>query len=146
MTHVLPDTDTLVRTALTTYYTDRGITASVWNLWPDDWYERRPLTIIRRVPGGPAPDPRFLDAAIVSVTCCAANRTAASLLARQTRVALFDACVDQYRDEEAGGYLSHFFESSAPAEDRSPGPQLHTDAFRFTGTYRITTRPLPAAD
>lgn len=148
MTPVLPDTDELVRLALAAGFTSRDIEASVWTLWPDDWYERTaisPLVIARRVPGGPAPDPRFLDAAIITVTTCARERTVSSLLARQARSVLYDQCVAQYRDTDAGGYLSAFFESSAPAEDRSPGAVLHTDAFRFTGTYRITTRPLLAA-
>jgi hypothetical protein len=145
MTHVLPDADILVRKALAAGYTARGITATVWTLWPNDWYEHMPLVVARRVPSGPASDPRFLDAAIVSVTACASDRTAASRLARQTRAVLWDACTAQFGDEEAGGYLSRFFESSAPAEDRSPGPVLHTDAFRFTATYRLTTRPHPAA-
>ena len=145
MTLVLPDADMLVRKALVAGYAGRGITATVWNLWPDDWYEQRPLVVARRVISGPASDPRFLDAAIVAVTTCASDRTAASLLARQTRAVLWDACVAQFSDAEAGGYLSHFFESSAPAEDRSDGPVLHSDAFRFTATYRLTTRPHPAA-
>lgn len=145
MIPVLPDADELVRKALTAGLVTRSIVASVWTLWPDDWYEQRPLIVARRVPGGPAPDPRFLDAGIITVTACAATRTAASLLARQTRAVLYDQCVAQFADADSGGYLSAFFESSAPAEDRSPGPVLHTDAFRFTGTYRITTRPLPAA-
>jgi hypothetical protein len=145
MTPVLPDTDELVRKALIAGLAGRSIPATVWTLWPDDWYAQRPLIVARRVPGGPAPDPRGLDAGTVTVTACAATREGASLLARQGRAVLYDQCVAQFADAGAGGYLSHFFESSAPAEDRSPGPVLHTDAFRFTGTYRLTTRPLATA-
>lgn len=148
MTHVLPDADELVRKALGAGLQVRGIAATVWTLWPDTWYELTAgggLVVARRVPAGPAPDPRFLDAATVDVTTCARARTEASLLARQVRAVLWDQCTAQYADAEAGGYLSHLFEDSAPAEDRSPGAVLHTDAFRFSATYRITTRPLPAA-
>lgn len=144
MTPVLPDTDDLVREALTAGYATHGITATVWTLWPDDWYARRPLTVARRAPGGAAADVRFLESAFVTVTSCAASRPDASLLARQSRAILVEQCSAQFASETAGGYLSHFFDVSGPAEDRSPGPVLHTDAFRFTATYRITSRPLPA--
>lgn len=145
MTRVLPDADELVRLAVAAGLTELGVTASVWTLWPDDWYSRMPLVVARRVPGGAAPDPRGVDAATITLTGCAPTRGAASLLARQARTALFDQCIDQFADIEAGGYLSSFDEDSAPAEDRTPGPVLHTDAFRFTGTFRVITRPLPAA-
>ncbi|MFD7101932.1 hypothetical protein [Streptomyces celluloflavus] len=145
MTPVLPDADTLVRLALTAGLAERGITASVWTLWPDDWYTRMPLVVARRVPGGAAPDPRGLDSATITLTACASTRTAASLLARQVRALLFDRCADQFAAVEAGGYLSSFGEDSAPVEDRTPGPTLHTDVYRFTGTFRVTTRPLSAA-
>lgn len=144
MTAVLPDADELVRLALAAGLTEQGVTASVWTLWPDDWYAQMPLVVARRVPGGAAPDPRGVDSATVTLTACARTRSAASRLARQARTALFGQCNDQFASIEAGGYLSSFGEDSAPAEDRAPGPQLHTDAFRFTGVFRVITRPLPA--
>ncbi len=144
MTPVLPDADELVRLALAAGLAERGVTASVWTLWPDDWYTQMPLVVARRVPGGAAPDPRGIDSAAITLTGCASTRAAASRLARQARTALFDQCVDQFADADAGGYLSSFGEDSAPAEDRTPGPVLHTDAFRFTGTFHVITRPLPA--
>lgn len=141
MTAVLPDLDELVRKAL-----DAALTAQVFNLWPDDWYERRPLVVARRVPGGGGIDRRFADAAIVDVQACAATRATASLLARQAEAALWDACIAQFSDAGAGGYLSRldFFTSGGPAELRANTATLHPDAFTFQATYAIQARPLPA--
>ncbi|WP_275462064.1 hypothetical protein [Streptomyces noursei] len=140
MTAVLPDADELVRAALAAWLAEQSIPATVWALWPDDWHSRMPLIVTRRIPGGGAPDPRGVDLATMTLTACAGTRTAAHLLARQARSALFDQCQRQFATSD--GYLSSFGEDSAPAEDRSPGPVLHTDAFRFSATYRVITRPL----
>lgn len=141
MTQVLPDLDILVREALTAALPD----ASVWTLWPGDWAARLPLVVARRVSGG-APDPRFLDAALVDVQVCAADRTAASLLARRARAALWDACERQFASEAAGGYLSRFAdEFGGPAELRTGDDAvLHTDVWRFQATYSIQARPARA--
>ncbi len=138
MSAVLPDTDALVRGALTAALPG----TQVFTLWPDDWASRLPLVTARRV-GGAAVDPRGLDAAVIDVQCAAADRNAASLLARQARAALFDACTAQYRDVAAGGYLSHFGDEAAgPAEIRTGTPAASPGLFRFQATYRVTARPL----
>lgn len=142
MTAVLPDVDTLVRGVLAA-----GLDgAQVFNLWPDDWYARMPLVVARRTPGSAAIDPRFLDAATVDVQTCAADRAAASLLARQARRALWDACTAQFADDTAGGYLSSFQEISGPAELRTGNDAVvHTDVFRIQATYLVQARPAPSA-
>ncbi|WP_411140248.1 hypothetical protein [Streptomyces sp. x-80] len=145
MTALLPDADELVRHALAAGLAERGVPASLWTLWPDDWYGQMPLVVARRVPGGAAPDPRGVDAAIITLTACASDRRAASLLARQVRTVLYEQCTHQFADAGAGGYLHAFAEYAAPAEDRAPGPVLHADVFRFTATYRVITRPHPAS-
>nr|WSZ97274.1 hypothetical protein OH820_17860 [Streptomyces sp. NBC_00857] len=139
MTPVLPDIDELVRAALTVELPQ----AHVFTLWPDDWVERLPLVVARRVAGA-APDPRGLDAALIDVQCASADRRAAHRLARQARVVLFDACAAQFTHPDADGYLSRFTaETSGPAELRDPHPAPGADLFRFQATYRITARPLP---
>lgn len=138
MTQVLPDLDILVRAALTAGLPD----ASVWTLWPDDWAARLPLVVARRVSGG-ADDPRFLDRALIDVQTCAADRTAASLLARRARAVLWDACANQFASTAAGGYLSRVVdEFGGPAELRTGNDALsHADAFRFQATYSLQARP-----
>ncbi|MDG4857358.1 hypothetical protein P8605_04165 [Streptomyces sp. T-3] len=140
MTTVLPDVDELVRAALTA-----GLPSgtSVFTLWPDDWPQRLPLVVARRVAGA-ALDPRGLDAAVVDVQCAAPDRRTAHRLARQVRAVLFDACAAQFTYPEAEGYLSRFAaEPSGPAEIRDTFPTPGADLFRFQATYRITARPLP---
>ncbi|GAA1160923.1 hypothetical protein F4556_005184 [Kitasatospora gansuensis] len=140
MTVPLPDTDALVRGALAAGLAATG--AQVFTLWPDDWTSWLPLVVARRV-GGSAVDPRGLDAAVIDVQCAAADRSAASLLARQAGAALFDACTAQWPDPAAGGYLSHFGDDvSGPAEIRTGSPAAGPDMFRFQATYRVTARPL----
>jgi len=136
---VLPDLDVLVREALTAALPD----ASVWSLWPEDWAARLPLVVAHRIPGGGAPDPRFLDGALVDVQTCAADRDAASLLARRARAALWDACEAQFASAAAGGYLSRFAsEFGGPTELRTGDDAvLAADAFRFQATYSIQARP-----
>ncbi|AJT67444.2 hypothetical protein T261_5828 [Streptomyces lydicus] len=139
MTAVLPDMDELVRAALTAGLPQ----ANVFTLWPDDWAQRLPLVVARRVAGA-APEPRGLDAALIDVQTAATDRRAAHRLARQARVVLFDACAAQFADAEAEGYLSRFrAETSGPAEIRDTHPTPGADLFRFQATYRITARPLP---
>lgn len=142
MTAVLPDLDTLVREALTAALPD----ASVFTLWPDDWASRLPLVVARRVAGA-ADDPRFLDRGLMDVTTCAADRGAASLLARRARAALWDACTAQFASAAAGGYLSRFAdEFEGPAELRTGNDALlHANVFRFQATYSIQARPARTA-
>lgn len=138
MTPVLPDVDELVRLAFTAAFP--GVTAVT--LWPGDWADRMPLLVARKVPGAAAVDPRGLDLSTISVTTCAAEKTEASLLARQARRALFDACLAQFGDAEAGGYLSHFDELTSPFLQRSGDAALsHSGVYRYEATYTVTTRP-----
>lgn len=139
MTPVLPDIDELVRAALAAGLPQ----AHVLTLWPDDWGQRLPLVVARRVAGA-APDPRGLDLALIDVQTAATDRRIAHRLARQARTVLFDACTAQFTHPEAEGYLSHFgAETSGPAEIRDAHPTPGADLFRFQATYRITARPLP---
>ncbi|MFM9595758.1 hypothetical protein ACKI1J_24140 [Streptomyces scabiei] len=138
MTPVLPDADTLVRRMYEAAFPD----ATVVNQWPSDWADRLPLLVARKVPGAGAVDPRGLDRSTISVTVCAADRAAASLMARQARTALFDACVAQFADTEAGGYLSHFTELVGPFWQRAGDASLnHSGVYRYEATYQVTSRP-----
>lgn len=138
MTPVLPDADTLVRLAYAAAFPD----ATVVNMWPGNWADRMPLLVARKVPGAAAVDPRGLDRSTISVTVCAADREAASLMARQARTALFDACVSQFSDAGAGGYLSHFAELVGPFWQRLGDAALnHSGVYRYEATYQVTTRP-----
>ena len=138
MTPVLPDTDELVRTAYQAAFPD----ATVVNVWPSDWAARLPLLVARKVPGSGAVDPRGLDRSTISVTACTGERASASLLARQARTALYDACVAQFANTGAGGYLSHFTELVGPFWQRSGDQALsHSGVYRYEATYQVTTRP-----
>ncbi|WP_405944755.1 hypothetical protein [Streptomyces sp. NBC_00932] len=138
MTPVLPDPDELVRLAYTAAMTD----VTVVNLIPGDWADRLPLLVARKVAGAAAIDARGLDLSTIAVTAIASTRAAASLMARQARAALRDACLEQFTDEDAGGYLSHFSELVSPFLQRSGDAALtHAGVFQFEATYQVTTRP-----
>jgi hypothetical protein len=138
MTPLMPDVDDLVRKAYTAALP--GVT--VVTVWPSDWAQQLPLLVARKVPGSAAVDPRGLDRSTISVTTCAATRGEASLLARQARKELFDACTAQFADEEAGGYLSHFNELVGPFWQRAGDSALnHSGVYRFEATYQVTSRP-----
>ncbi|MGW1837081.1 phage tail termination protein [Streptomyces sp. NPDC002067] len=135
MRPVLPDVDALVAAALR----DGLSGAAVRVLWPADWADQLPLVVARRVPGGSA-NPQGIDVALIDVQCAAADRLAASRLARLARVALADACRTQYRG--ADGYLIRFEDVTGPAEIRVGAPEAGPDLFRFQAAYRVTARPL----
>ncbi|ANZ19951.1 hypothetical protein ACH4YO_19220 [Streptomyces noursei] len=135
MRPVLPDVDALVVDALRT-----GLSgATVRVVWPEDWADRLPLVVARRVPGGSS-NPLGVDVALIDVQCAAPDRRDASRLARTARVALAEACRDQFRG--ADGYLSRFEDVSGPAEIRVGEPAAGPDLFRFQATYRVTARPI----
>ncbi|MFF2808639.1 hypothetical protein ACFVT2_15980 [Streptomyces sp. NPDC058000] len=135
MRPVLPDMDALVTDALRA-----GLSgATVRVLWPDDWADRLPLIVARRVLGGSS-NPLGIDMALIDVQCAAPDRRDASRLARTARVALAEACRAQFRG--ADGYLIRFEDVSGPAEIRVGQPQPCPHLFRFQATYRVTARPL----
>ncbi|MGG7570377.1 hypothetical protein [Streptomyces sirii] len=116
-----------------------GLTnAAVRVAWPDDWADRLPLVVARRVPGGSA-NPLGIDMALIDVQCAATDRREASRLARVARVVLADACVKQWHGPD--GYLSRFEDVTGPAEIRTGEPTAGPDLFRFQATYRVTARP-----
>lgn len=134
MIPLLPDTDALVTDALRASMP----TSYVCVLWPDDWSEKLPLIVARRV-SGTAPDFRGIDAAVIDVQCAATTRREASLIARTARVVLATACRDQFQGDD--GYLTRFEEVTGPAELRVGAPDNGPDLFRFQATYRVTSRP-----
>ena len=131
---ILPDVDELVTDALRAGLP--GVTVRV--LWPNDWAERLPLVVARRVAGA-AVDPVGLDAAVVDVQVAAPTRREASALARTARTVLLVACRAQFRGTD--GYLSHGEDVSGPFELRTGQPDSGPDLYRFQATYRITARP-----
>ncbi|UQA92864.1 phage tail termination protein [Streptomyces halobius] len=135
MRPVLPDVDALVVDALR-----EGLSgATVRVAWPDDWADRLPLIVARRVPGGSS-NPLGIDVALIDVQAAATDRREASRLARVARVVLADACRGQCRGTD--GYLSRFADVSGPAEIRTGEPTAGPDLFRFQATYRVTARPI----
>ncbi|UQA94929.1 phage tail termination protein [Streptomyces halobius] len=135
MRPVLPDVDALVGDALR-----HGLSAATVRVaWPDDWADRLPLVVARRVPGGSS-NPLGIDVALIDVQAAAMDRREASRLARVARVVLADACRGQYRGTD--GYLSRFEDVSGPAEIRTGEPTAGPDLFRFQATYRVTARPI----
>ncbi|AUG87143.1 hypothetical protein HOS58_gp11 [Streptomyces phage Attoomi] len=135
MRPVLPDVDGLVVAALADGLKDATVRVAV----PEDWPDRLPLVVARRVPGGSA-DARGIDVALVDVQTLAQDRREASRLARVARVVLADACRSQFRGPD--GYLSRFNDVSGPAEIRTGEPAAGPDLFRFQATYRVTARPI----
>ncbi|MFJ5923854.1 hypothetical protein ACIQF6_14775 [Kitasatospora sp. NPDC092948] len=140
MTALPPDVDALVRGALTA---ELGSGVTVMTLMPDDWARRLPLVVARTLPGTAAVDPRGVVAALVDLQIFAAARPQASEIARRAWRGLYDACMRQHAEADAGGYLSHFSDGSTlPAELRTgvpPAPDAAT--FRFQATVRLTARP-----
>ena len=135
LTPVMPDADRLVRLAFTAGLAARGRPAQVFTLWPGDWASRLPLVVARRVSGAPAPDPRGLDLPTISVTACAADRDEASVLARTCGPVLRDACLAQYRDVAAGGYLSTYLSGVEPAELRTGDRNSRQLAVKHHGVW-----------
>lgn len=130
-TPILPDVEALVLKALRARLT---AVRSVIEL-PADWDAASPLVTARRV-GGAAPDPRFVDRALMDVQVWHTDRRSASRLAREVRAILVDACRTKVADAE--GSLAHFTEVSGPW---SPGPEDHANLSRFIATYQLTARP-----
>ncbi|KDN84377.1 hypothetical protein [Kitasatospora cheerisanensis] len=140
MTALPPDVDALVRGALAA---ELGPGVTVMTLMPDDWAARLPLVVARALPAA-AVDPRGVIAAVVDLQALAADRTEASALARRAWRGLYDACVRQHAESDAGGYLSHFGAGgSSPAELRTGTPGPDAQSFRFQATVRLTARPTP---
>jgi hypothetical protein len=130
-TPILPDVDALVLKALRARLTAVRVAVDL----PADWDAASPLVVAHRV-GGAAPDPRFLDRALIDVQVWHTDRREASLLARTVRAILVDACRTAVSDAE--GSLSHFTEVSGPW---SPGPGDYANLSRFIATYQLTARP-----
>ncbi|QPB09696.1 hypothetical protein CPT_Shaeky_009 [Streptomyces phage Shaeky] len=131
MTATLPDVESLVLTALRARLPAVRSVVEV----PADWDAASPLIVAHRV-GGAAPDPRFVDRALMDVQVYHTDRRAASKLARDVRAILVDACRSNVADAE--GYLSSFTEVTGPW---SPGPGDHANLSRFIATYQLTARP-----
>ncbi|MFE0187739.1 hypothetical protein [Streptomyces sp. NPDC058989] len=113
--------------------------ATVRVAWPDDWADRLPLVVARRVPGGSS-NPLGIDVALIDVQAAATDRREASRLARVARVVLANACLKQRQG--ADGYLSRFEDVTGPVEIRTGEPTAGPDLFRFQATYRVICRPL----
>lgn len=131
MTATLPDVEALVLKAL------RASLPAVRCVveQPADWDAASPLVVAHRV-GGAAPDPRFIDRALMDVQCFHVGRPEASKLARDVRRILVDACRANVADDE--GHLSGFTEVMGPW---SPSPGDHANLSRFIATYQLTARP-----
>ncbi|KIZ17330.1 hypothetical protein [Streptomyces natalensis] len=135
MRPVLPDVDALVVDA----FRDGLSGATIRVAWPEDWTDRLPLVVARRVPGGSS-NPLGIDVALIDVQAAATDRREASRLARVARVVLADACLKQWQGPD--GYLSRFEDVTGPAEIRTGEPTAGPDLFRFQATYRVTARPI----
>lgn len=137
MNPVMPDLDALVLSALRA--ADLGATVAV--KWPaGSWESSLPLIVARQVAGGDANRLGRITG-LIDVQCAATTRKAASELARTARVALADACTDQFKGSD--GYLSHFYDVMAgPTEITSGTVATDPDLFRFQATYRVSARPL----
>jgi len=130
-TPILPDVEALVTEAVRARLTAVRVVVDL----PADWDAASPLVVAHRV-GGAAPDPRFLDRALIDVQCWHTDRRSASRLAREVRAVLVDACRMAFSNAE--GSLSHFTEVSGPW---APAPGEHANLSRFIATYQITARP-----
>ncbi|WP_449657917.1 phage tail termination protein [Streptomyces chrestomyceticus] len=130
-TPILPDIEALTLAAIRARLPGIRVVVDI----PSDWDATRPLIVAHRV-GGAAEDARFLDRALMDVQVWYRDRRYASMLARTVRMALADACRDQFSDIE--GALSSFTEVSGPW---CPGPEDDTGLTRFIATYQLTARP-----
>ncbi|MGW2089672.1 phage tail termination protein [Streptomyces sp. NPDC001880] len=139
-TPVLPDAGELVRLALAAAYPDD---VTVVSAMPGTWADSLPLLCARVVPGSGAVDIRGLGMVTIAVTAVAADRSAASLLARRAGPALRDACKAQFTAED--GYLSRYVaELVAPFWQRGGDAALnHSGVYRYECTHQVTTRPNP---
>ncbi|KDN83473.1 hypothetical protein [Kitasatospora cheerisanensis] len=143
MTALPPDVDRLVRGALTA---ELGPAVTVMTLMPDTWAQivaAGPLVIARSLPGAAAIDPRGVITAVIDLQALAADRDLAAETGRRAWRALYDACVRQWADQDAGGWLSHFSSGTLPAELRAGSPPPDAQSFRFQSTVRLTARPTP---
>jgi hypothetical protein len=131
VTAILPDVEALTLKALSARLPAVRVVVDL----PADWDAASPLVAAHRV-GGAAPDPRFVDRALMDVQVWHTDRRSASRLAREVRAILVDACASKVADDE--GSLASFTEVSGPW---SPGPEDHANLSRFIATYQLTARP-----
>jgi len=108
---------------------------------PDGLLDYLPLVVLRRVPAGGSPAPRFWDGPLMNVQCWSDATddldpyAAASDLADQCRQALWEAWDNQ--TVTAAGHIVGLRESQAPTEVVDPDlPRLG----RYVATYALRVR------
>jgi hypothetical protein len=105
---------------------------------PLNWTDKLPYCVVQRVDGGKAPDPRFIDQAILSVSVFSTDRKLSSVLARKVQAALFQAYQDQYVTSE--GHIAWFQTTKSPVPVRDGLSGKHDDTWLFDATYTIWVR------
>ncbi|MFF4298027.1 hypothetical protein ACFY0N_30775 [Streptomyces vinaceus] len=140
MVMILPDSESLARDALEHHLVRdfKRTDTSVRVIMPNDWIKLFPLVTIRKS-SGTARNARYLDSGVFTVHCFAGSRKEASLLSRQVRRALADACLERYSDGE--GALTYFKEITGPLYSSGDTQLNHPDVHRFVASYILYSHP-----
>lgn len=133
MTFILPDSESLARDAVEFHMKrDFNPDVNVRVIMPNDWKDMFPLVTIRRT-SGTARDSQHLDSGVFTVHAFAATRKEASVLSRQVRKALYDACMERFHNEEGG--LTFFREVTGPLYSPGDTQLNHPGVHRFVASY-----------
>ncbi len=102
-----------------------------------------PIIMARRIPGGGAVHPRFLDSALVQIDSFALTRRQAAAGIRSVSDIFYDAWFNQTVIPGVdGGHINGMEERSGPAEFPDSDPPA--EMVRFYATYELFIRPKAA--
>lgn len=135
---VLPSTDGLLLAFLRPVLTD----VQVVSRYPAPRLRQFPIALIRRVPGGGAVHPRFLDSPTAQLDVFAKSATEAEDVAHRVIQTLYEAWDKQTVVDDGTGINGHigvFDVSDGPAELRDSDQD--EDIYHYTATLELLVRP-----